>query len=47
MFGSWKIFRKEKNIIWKMIFSYLVLLWKYEKKLKLIRNVCILKLFKL
>ena len=34
MFGSQKVQRKEKKMIRKMIFSYLVVLWKISKKIK-------------
>ena len=34
MFGSKKLLRNEKKILRKMIFSYLVSIWKIRKKIK-------------
>ena len=45
----WKMLRKEKKMVKKLIFSCLVSLWKIQNKnqisLKLVKNLCILKLF--
>ena len=34
IFGSKKILNKEKNIVKKYVFSYLILLWKILKEFK-------------
>ena len=44
MFDSQKVMRKEKNVK-KNVFSCLVSSWKNQRKLNIIKNLYILKLF--
>ena len=45
MFGFWRVLRKERKKLRKMIFSYLVYHWECERKSNIIKNLYIYRLF--